>query len=51
MKHKQLSGIKLNQIVYIIKENRYNKVVYIDDHVNGNFCMASSGRYRREDIE
>lgn len=51
MKHKSLSGIKLNQIVYIITENRYDRVVYIDDHVSGNFCMANGGRYRREEIE
>lgn len=51
MKHKSLLGIKLNQVVYIIPENRYDKVVYIDEHVHGNFCMANGGRYRREEIE
>lgn len=51
MKHKSLLGIKLNQIVFIIPENRYDRVVYIDDHICGNFCMASGGRYHRKNIE
>lgn len=50
MRYKSLLGIKLNQIVYVIPENRYDKVVYIDNHIQGNFCMASGGRYYRKDI-
>jgi hypothetical protein len=51
MKRKQLDGIKLNQVVYILTERRWDKVVYIDDHVQGSFCMAGGGRYRREEID
>lgn len=45
MKYKKLFGFKLNELVYIIKHNRYDKIVYIDEHAHGNFCMANGGRY------
>lgn len=50
MRHKKLSGIKLNDVVYIITQDRWDRVVYIDDHVHGNFCMASGGRFYRKDL-
>jgi hypothetical protein len=51
MKHKTLYGFKLNDIVLIKTESRIDKIVYIDDHVHGNFCMSKGGRYKREDIK
>jgi hypothetical protein len=51
MKHKELKGFKLNQIVYIRKVNRWDRIVYIDDHALGNFCMANGGRFCFYDLE
>lgn len=45
MKHKSLNGFKRNELVFIPKENRWDKIVYIDDHIHGNFCMSMGGRY------
>lgn len=45
MKHKVLQGFRLNELVFIPKENRWDKIAYIDDHVHGNFCMSEGGRY------
>lgn len=50
MKFKELFGIRLNDVVYIICENRWDKVVYIDEHICGNFCMSKGGRYHRKDL-
>lgn len=50
MRHKSLYGFKLNDIVFILKENRWDRIVYIDGHVNGNFCMSMGGRYFAKDI-
>jgi hypothetical protein len=51
MKRKELFGIKLNDLVYIVSENRWDTVVYIDDHICGNFCMANGGRYFKKDLD
>jgi hypothetical protein len=50
MKHKKLLGFKLNQVVYIVSENRYDRIVYIDDHAHGNFCMSMGGRFFIKDL-
>lgn len=50
MKRKHLNGISLNQFVLIKSENRIDKVVRIDDHVHGNFCLSKGGRYKKENL-
>jgi hypothetical protein len=49
MRHKILFGIKLNSIVYVIPENRWDKVVMIDDHVR-SFCLSMGGRYTVKEL-
>lgn len=49
MKLKTLFGIKLNSIVYIPSENRWDKVVMIDEHVRP-FCLSMGGRYTAKDL-
>lgn len=50
MKHKEKYGFKLNELVFVWKENRWGLVCRIDDHVYP-ICLTTGGRYLPEDLE